>query len=354
MRPRPSDLPRTPTEALDGLSIDFNPRDLVVKCRPSQAADPDSRLDAIFVPTKGRVLHVQELLNTLGGHDVPVFLLPSSPEDIPFGSTWQGRPVQPLSFRDHAACQSVLHTLRSATNPVFATPAATWDLPLKRNYALWHARENGFRSILLVDDDIRGLDAALFRDGAASLQQLTAAGVFIDDFPDTSAIGQVELALGEEVIPFLSGSCLFVRCDADVGFFPQIYNEDWIFMAPLVERRSICSLGSVRQKAYDPFGDLSRPAFQEPGEIIADGLFALLACRHYSDRFHHDTWRTILSKRREWLAVLSERSRNPLHRTTVATARTLCDRVTARDCVNYVAELEHDRQIWNSRLKELR
>jgi len=163
----------------------------------------------------------------------------------------------------------------------------------------------------------------------------------------------VELALGEEVIPFLSGSCLFVRSDADIGFFPQIYNEDWIFMAPHIERSSICSLGSIRQEIYDPFSDPSRPAFQEPGEIIADGLFALLACCHYTDRFHQDTWNAILSKRREWLTVLTERSRNPLHRAMLATARALCDRVTALDCANYVSDLEHDRQTWNSRLKEL-
>lgn len=111
MRPRPVDLLRRPTETLDGLSIDFNPRDLIAKWIPSGATDPRSRLHAIYIPTKGRIQHVQDLLDALDGHDVPVFLLPSCPEDIPFEAAWQDRPVQQLSFRDHAPCLSVLQAL---------------------------------------------------------------------------------------------------------------------------------------------------------------------------------------------------------------------------------------------------
>lgn len=342
-----------PTESLEGLSIDFNPRDLIETWTPLGAADPRAHLQAIYVPTKGRIQHVKDLLDGLDGHNVPVFLVPSCQEDIPLDPAWQERPVQQLCFRDHTPSLSVLQSLRSAANPLFTTPATTWDLPLKRNYALWHARENGFRKILLVDDDIRGLDDALFRAGAAALRQWIIAGVFIDKFPDTSVIGHVELAVGERVIPFLSGSCLFVRCDAPVGFFPQIYNEDWIFMAPHMACGKVCSFGSIRQEPYDPFSDSSRPVFQEPGEIIADGLFALLACGHYGDRFHQSAWEAVLSKRREWLTVLADQTRNPLHRAAVETARALCERITALDCAEYVNDLEYDRQTWSYRLEEL-
>lgn len=345
-----------PTQSLDGLSIDFNPRDLIARWTPSGAADPRSRLHAIYVPTKERVQHVQDLLDALDGHNVPVFLLPSGQEDTPIDSSWQERPVQQLCFRDHTRSLSVLQSLRSAANPLFSTPAATWDLPLKRNYALWHARENGFRWILLVDDDIRGLDDALFRAGAAALRQWLVAGVFIDEFPDTSVIGHVELGVGERVITFLSGSCLFVRCDAPVGFFPQIYNEDWIFMAPNMACGNVCSLGSlgsIRQEFYDPFSESSRPVFQEPGEIIADGLFALLACGRYGDRFDQSTWSAILSKRREWLAVLAKRTENLIHRSAVEAARAVCERVGGPDCAEYISDLENDRQTWGRRLEEL-
>jgi len=350
---KPGSPLQRPTETSDGLSIDFNPRDLIESWAPSGAADRCSHLQAIYVPTKGRIQHVRELLDGLDAHDVPVFLLPSCEEDIPLASAWKGRAVQQLRFRDHAPSLSVMQSLRSAANPLFTTPAATWDLPLKRNYALWHARENGFREILLVDDDIRGLDNALFTAGATALEKWMVAGVFIDDFPDTSVIGHVELAVGERVIPFLSGSCLFIRSDVPFGFFPQIYNEDWIFMLPHMEGGNICSLGSIRQEPYDPFGESSRPVFQEPGEIIADGLFALLACGRYADRLHQATWAAILSKRREWLTVLAERARNRLHRAAVEAARAQCQRITALDCTDYVNDLEHDRRTWNDSLEEM-
>lgn len=342
-----------PTESLDGLSIHFNPRDLIARWTPSAAADPSSRLHAIYVPTKGRVQRVQELLDGLDGHNVPVFLLPSSQEDIPLDASWKKRHVHQLYFRDHTPSLRVLQSLRSAANPLFSTSAVTWDLPLKRNYALWHARDNGFRWILLVDDDIRGFDDALFRVGTAALQQWIVAGVFIDEFPDTSVIGHVELGVEERVIPFLSGSCLFVRCDAPVGFFPQIYNEDWIFMASHIAAGNVCSLGSIRQEPYDPFNVSSRPVFQEPGEIIADGLFALLACGRYGERFDHSTWSAILSQRREWLAVLAKRTENLLHRSAVEAARVVCERVRGPDCAAFISDLERDRQTWGRRLEEL-
>lgn len=342
-----------PATPLDRLSTDFNPRDLIAKWDPSRTADPRSQLQAIYVPTKGRIHHVHELLLSLCGYHPPVFLLPSCSEDIPPTSASHERSVQHLSFQNDAASLSAIQSLRSASNPQFTTPSSAWDLPLKRNYALLHAHKNRFRRILLLDDDIRGLDNAVFRAGSAALRQWALAGVFVDEFPDTSVIGHVELAVGEQVLPFLSGSCLFVRCDAAIGFFPQIYNEDWIFMAPHIASGTICSLGSIRQKPYDPFSESSLPAFQEPGEIIADGLFTLLAFGRYVDRFDQSTWNTILSKRRQWLTVLAARAKSPVHRDAVEAARELCERVTGLDCAEYINDLEHDRQTWNHRLEEL-
>ncbi|MBI4556876.1 MAG: hypothetical protein HY706_04770 [Candidatus Hydrogenedentes bacterium] len=124
-------------------------------------------------------------------------------------------------------------------------------------------------------------------------------------------------------------------------------------MAPHIASGNICSLGSIRQRPYDPFSESSRPAFQEPGEIIADGLFALLVCGRYGDRLDQSTWSAILSKRREWLTVLAARAENPVHRDAVEAARALCDRVRGPDCAEYVNDLEHDRQTWRRRLEEL-
>jgi len=353
---KPAGLRRIAAPTLDGLSMDFNPRDLIANWVPSgplEPGDPDSQLQSIYVPTKGRTQHVQDLLDSLRGSHAPVFLLPSCREDTPSGRTPPDPPVHHLCMQDDAECLSVLRSLRCTSNPVFATPETAWDLPMKRNYALWHARKNRFNQILLLDDDIRGLHDVALRAGARALRQWVLTGFFIDEFPDTSVIGHVELAVGERVVPFLSGSCLFVRSGAPIGFFPPIYNEDWIFMAPEIASGGVCSVGIITQEPYDPFSDLSLAAFQEPGEIIADGLFALLAAGYYADRFHQSSWNTVLSQRRDWLTSLAARAQDSQHRIAVEAARAVCQRITALDCASYVHDLEHDRRKWNQRLQEL-
>lgn len=346
-------LLRSSRENLAGLSLDFNPRDLVGKWVPSAAASRCSHLEAIYVPTKGRVQYVLDLLHALDGHGTSVFLLPTHPEDIPPDCASRTRPVQHLFLQDDVDPLSVLRSLRSASNPLFTTPATVWDLPLKRNCALWHAQQNHFRQILLIDDDIRGVGEAVLRAGASALCHWAVAGMFIDAFPDTSVIGHIGLAVGKRVFPFLSGSCLFIRCDGPVGFFPQIYNEDWIFMAPHIASGNTCSLGSIRQEPYDPLSDPSRPIFQEPGEIIADGLFGLLDSGRYAQRLQRSVWSTILSKHREQLIALGGRTQDPLHRSAVESALAVCERITGSDCAEYVSDLEHDRRAWGRRLQEV-
>lgn len=344
------------SRALDAPSLDFNPRNLVVNWPPAQLprldAEP-SELQAIYIPSKGRALHVAQLLHALPVSDTPVYLLPTLLSDIPSALPARGEHVELLAVQD-PECLAALRALRCVSNPVFAISAADWDLPLKRNYALWHAHKNGFHRILLLDDDIRGLAGPQLLAGASALSRWVVAGFFVDNFPDTSVVGHVELAVGEPLWPFLSGSCLFVRTDVPVGFFPPIYNEDWIFMAPAIEQGNICSLGLVSQAAHDPFSCLSLSTFQEPGEIIADGLFALLAAGRYMERFEPTVWSALLSQRRAWLRSLAAHAKDPRHRSAVDRARTRCDQITDVDCAGYINDLEYDRAQWARSLEELR
>lgn len=176
----------------------------------------------------------------------------------------------------------------------------------------------------------------------------------MDDFPDTSVVGHVELAVGDPLSPFLSGSCLFIRTDAPVGFFPPVYNEDWIFMAPEIARGNVASLGLINQEASDPFFCRSLSAFQEPGEIIAGGLFALLASGRYMDRFKTSVWASFLSQRRAWLKYLAARAKDPRHRSAVDDARAKCGEITDVDCAGFISDWEHDRSQWIRTLLELK
>lgn len=333
-------------EELENLSLDFDPRDLVVRhtSSPSRLGHRETGLQAIYVPSKSRTEQVLRLLAGLGDLGVPIYVLPTIASDLPIGmaSNWR---VESLFLKDQKFLRA-MRGLRCHSNPLFAVPAETWDLPLKRNYALWHAYKHRFRRILLLDDDIRGLSATRLRAGASALDRWNLAGFFVNDFPDTSMIGHVELAIGEPVSPFLSGSCLFVRTEVPVGPFPAIYNEDWIYMAPEIAQGRVVSIGSVNQEPHDPFARVSLAAFQEPGEILADGLFALLAADRYEERRDPAAWRTLLSLRRSWLERLAGRVSDPRHRATVDFARAAGEAITEMDCVRFIDDWEQDRLQW--------
>jgi len=206
---------------------------------------------------------------------------------------------------------------------------------------------------LLLDDDIRGLDVEKLRTGSLAVRTFDLAGPFVEDFPDTSVVGHVERAVGDSVYPFVSGSCLFLRNHSASGFFPNIYNEDWIFMSPYVASRMICSIGQIQQVPYDPFVDSLLSRRQEPGEIIADGLFALLSRGRYEARYDASVWNALLSWRREWLASLAARVQNPLHRAAVDGARFVCELIGGRDCAEYMSDLDYDRETWSRALQEV-
>jgi hypothetical protein len=344
---------RGAVRARESLSLDFNPRELVARytpsCRP-EAGDA-AELQAIYVPSKSRSQNVSRLVARLPDIGVPIYLLPTADDDVPAG-TPSGPRVEVLSSK-HPDFMNALRGLRCGSDPVFTVAAEHWDLPLKRNFALWHAHAHRFGRILLLDDDIRGLNAARLRAGASALNRWSIAGFFVDEFPDTSLIGHIALALGEPVLPFLGGSCLFIRTDTPVGPFPPIYNEDWIFMAPELAERRVASLGRVRQEPHDPFARASLAVFQEPGEIIADGLFALLSAGRYDQRLDPSVWRTLLSLRRRRLDCLAERTTDPRHGMAIAWAQEVCSKITDLDCARFIGNWERDRERWTSMLREL-
>ena len=328
------------------ISLDFNPRSFVLDSSmsyPSASDEPPSWLDAIFVPFRDRPEYVSELLRSLPENETSIFLLPTSHLDLALVDIGQRRCVEAL-FMDDPDFIAMLRGLRCSSNRLCMSYFVEWDLPAKRNYALWYARRHRLNRIMLLDDDIRDLQATAFIAGANALQDFVVSGFFVDDFPDTSAIGHVEIESGEPVSTFLSGSCLFVRADGDVGFFPPIYNEDWLFMIPHIAQGSVCSLGNVWQKPYDPFANPSVGLFQEFGEIIADSLFALLASNRYPERLNPRVWRKLLSLRRDWLTELSASTSNSRHRTIVEVARAKCAEITEADCVLFVSDWESDRR----------
>ncbi len=342
-----------PTGPRPPVSLDFDPRPLAVTLSlPTREDRPYCSLDAVFIPVRGRPHYLSQLLADLPESDTPIFLLPTDPSDLVDVQGQRKGAIHVLQMTDPEFL-ALLQQMRCPTHVFSTAYSSAWDLPAKRSYALWYARIHHMQRILLLDDDIRGLAAAPLPTAVRALSSFTIAGFFVEDFADTSALGHVEIALGDSVSTFLSGSCLFVRSDGDTGFFPPIYNEDWLFMAPEIATRHVCSVGRIRQKPYDPFANPSLASFQEFGEVLADGLFALVACGRYGDRFTLETWRELLDLRRKALAEIASRCSDPRHVAVVMAARATFESVTEWDCLRFVTDYELDRYLWNRTLRGL-
>lgn len=96
----------------------------------------------------------------------------------------------------------------------------------------------------------------------------------------------------------------------NVGFFPEIYNEDWLFFHDNVAHgRMGSSAGKITQLRYDPFADPRRAAWQEFGDVLAEGLYALLdnglGLRHATREY----WGYFLYARHEFLTAIDHRAR---------------------------------------------
>ena len=120
------------------------------------------------------------------------FVLPSNiTQDLPEMLRQIEESVDILDFRD-SIVPTALQRYLSFGHPVFSADQRKWDLPAKRNFALWHAARSGFRYILLLDDDIRGLTPEFLRRAGEALTSSSIVGGFVTEFPDTSVVGHIE------------------------------------------------------------------------------------------------------------------------------------------------------------------
>lgn len=333
------------------LSVEFDPRTLVATLsadlRSEQALS--CPLEAIFIPCRGRPAYLVQLLDSLPDQGIPIFLLPTEPNDTIGCMDSRVRILESVDSR----LLEVLQSMRCCTSRLCEPFTGNWDLPQKRNHAIWYAKKRHYQRILLLDDDIRGLNRDHLNAGTASLSQVMIAGFVVDDFPDTSAIRHVSAAKGDPICPFLSGSCLFVRTDDDVNFFPPIYNEDWLFMLPQIVKGRVASLGRIQQLSHDPFAFPERARFQEAGETIVDGLFALVTSNRYDERFDASTWHEFLNLRRRWLRDLAQRSDSGPATLIINAALSSSDKITAKECIQFINDWETDLSLWRSALQEI-
>ena len=234
------------------------------------------------------------------------------------------------------------------------------DLSVKRNIGLILARMLGWECIFFMDDDIRDVDSADLRRTLSMLGPYNTVGMRVTNFPDNSVVCHAHRETGEFQDVSVSGSALAVDCTAPIDFFPDIYNEDWFFFyRDAIARKLGCSGQHATQLRYDPFANPRRAASEEFGDILAEGLYALLHQGAGALQATQSYWLQFLDARRTFLDAIIKRSEvveGPLRKKIVAAvkaAQYVAAQIRPDMCERYVTNWLLDRQRWQQDLKDV-
>jgi hypothetical protein len=252
-----------------------------------------------------------------------------------------------------------LRAIRKELPPEYGFYAT--DLSMKRNIALILAKMLGWRRVFFLDDDIRDVTYPDLQTTVDMLGSFSAVGMWVTDFPDNSIVCHANRLTRESQDVFVSGAALAVDCGADIGFFPDIYNEDWLFFLDNASNGQLAnSCLKATQLAYYPFANARRAAWQEFGDVLAEGLYTLL---HLGRNVQHATpeyWGYFLEARRNFLEAILTRSRNahPGMReemvTSVESALKCLLVIKPEVCAWYVQSWRADLKSWKWRMAGVR
>jgi hypothetical protein len=213
------------------------------------------------------------------------------------------------------------------------------------------------------------LDIPTLRAGVRAVEEgHLAVGWAAKDFDDNSVLCRMAGQLGAPLGQFLGGGALLARVDERTPFFPSIYNEDWLFMLALLERRiagsgQVLDAGDVHQDAYAPYAH-TRAVGEELGDVLGEGMLSLLL--QTDDRrkpLDSAFWRGELRSRRRFKDEIRRRVTADDHpsRTEMLAALSAVDDLHAgleRDedtwvdrFVAYVEAWGRDREAWARRLR---
>lgn len=256
--------------------------------RVSSPATTGARPDAIIVPAARQSENVMAAIDLAKTADCRLVVLCSK----------RARPRQVRSLFDssHFAKGTAVDVPAGYVLPSLRLETADWvkrgpgesvcgdresDLGTKRNLGLLLARMAGWQRIFFLDDDIRGITVGDLTSTVSLLSKgFRSAGMQVKHFPDNSVVCHARREAREEQDVFLSGSMLAVDCTVPFAFFPDIYNEDWLFFYQDVAARRMATPGPIaarmEQLSYNPFADPQRAAQEEFGDVLAEGIYSLL------------------------------------------------------------------------------
>lgn len=254
------------------------------------------------------------------------------------------------------------------SNEVFKKPNSDRqsDLSAKRNIGLLLARLHGWHKIVFVDDDVTLSRTDNVARLAGQLDRYQVAGMIISHYPDNSVVCHARRAAGLRQGVFLTGAVLGVHCNnLPLSFFPNIYNEDWFFFAREAASRELRQVGQATQLEYHPFASPERARGEEFGDLLAEGLFALMGQADPTVRFREqinaadgsywsrfiDARHDVITETRNLLSSALETNgdngRGSAALDSLEAAQNQLDHaITADDCVNFVNAWQDDLEDW--------
>jgi hypothetical protein len=309
-------------------------------------------VDAIIVPTARPSSHLREANRLAQKLDCHLLVLCSKRASAvkALVQADAGVPMTAIDISSH-----LRHPLFSpATSAVVeAQVGRRTDTSLKRNLGLVLARMAGWSRVVFLDDDIEIPDADDLRRAAALLKTYDAVGLDVKGMPDNSVVCHARREVGLYQGTFVGGGALAVAVDRHLSFFPDIYNEDWFFLLNGACMRRVAIMGTAHQTVFDPFEYPRRAWPEEFGDVLAEGVFALLDQRRRVKDATVEFWAEFLRSRRTMIRSMAGMiaegvppDRQEPVRAALDAATQRLGSITAELCVRYLRAWSRDRAQW--------
>ena len=256
------------------------------------------------------------------------------------------------------AALSRLETTRILDGTQFRRSA---DTPVKRNLGLAIARMVGWRRILLLDDDVTGVVSEEVSAAAGLLGEYDIVGMKNTGFHDNSVVCHANRDTGGTQGTFIGAGAMLINSCRTQSFFPDIYNEDWLYLLDEDGLAKSAEYGTFYQAIFDPYAEPERAASQELGDCLAEGIYALLDHGRppiAADRYF---WAEFLFQRQafieEILHRLSRSRRRDIPKAameeSLAAARVSLAAIKPSLCASYIKAWRRDRHDWSDWIEAL-
>jgi hypothetical protein len=189
--------------------------------------------------------------------------------------------------------------------------------------------------------------------------------MIVRQHPDNSVVCHARRLAGLYQDVFVTGAALGVHCNSlPLSFFPDIYNEDWFFFAKEATARKLPYVGEAMQVKYNPYGSPYRARREEFGDLLAEGLYALIGDNgpslSFGEVFRRSTrtyWSQFIDARyeviaevetalRQGLGELAEESLLPSALAALNAAKDQLATITPDTCVDFLDAWQDDLDDW--------